>query len=823
MADKDHKKTLVQHSLNEKKSVSSPVRVNFQDDFEDVLDSSEFDEMLNDLFDDSDEFLEPLEDLGASETTTPPPFPKGDLAQTQQFPSTQDESEEIELLGDDEIFELSEEDLSDETLHGEEELEEEEQERRSDFSPPPFQSTPPSTSFSNASQDFGKTMPQSTSLFSGQEQKASGGVGGDPFASQNSPFQPISSPPSPFGFSPHQNSQPDFLNDLPDELVLPLENEDDPFADDATNIQPSSSNQSPFTSQREDWSSSSSSNDFYEDDFGESTVLMDNSALLESLGQAPTSQGTSSSDEALSPFASEPSLDQPDTFNLSADDLIMAEDDEEDFSREAPPLWDEEVEEAPTYQIPIDDLDAHLPDFAPDEVELNEEIEEELEFADEVDIVRPKREHAATIPLARPITDSQASLDKMAETQLESHHWPLQSDSSSQENSVSASFSHHQENDRRKTPPTIQEFDSSFAYEKQPSSTEKEKNSSLPIFALIAALLLSFGAVGLWWFGVLDSLFLPKKKHHHKRHIVAKFYPTTPADSQNSEKKQRALPPPPITEHSEKITSKTALKDVAAAIPFPPKVPLVRQPSKKNDERLKKTHPTPPPPKEKIALKKKRPPSRSRPLKKQRKRKKFIVRKRKRGKKRYRRRKKSTKTVLPKIKIVRKTSPKPKKKTLIAAASAGLKSGQAKLILSVRPTCTLYVDGKKKGETASTLNLLLKAGTHRFLCVNKKRFLRKSFSVTLKSGEVKHYKKIFRMGTLLIYSDPWATIFIKGLGTIGRTGRRISLAAGRYRLILYKKGNTIPGPGMQEVRIVTIRPGRTTTPATVKFPNFDEE
>lgn len=150
-------------------------------------------------------------------------------------------------------------------------------------------------------------------------------------------------------------------------------------------------------------------------------------------------------------------------------------------------------------------------------------------------------------------------------------------------------------------------------------------------------------------------------------------------------------------------------------------------------------------------------------------------------------------------------------------------SGITGVSITVQPQCTLFIGNDVKGSSSPALKLALTPGSYLFRCVNRQKRLLHTFRVRVNAGQTTTYTKTLQTGTLRLTSKPWASIAAKGLGIIGKTGTSISLYQGRYRLTLYKKGSQIPGPGMRKHATVTIRPGSTTTPATIQFPVLDDE
>ena len=144
--------------------------------------------------------------------------------------------------------------------------------------------------------------------------------------------------------------------------------------------------------------------------------------------------------------------------------------------------------------------------------------------------------------------------------------------------------------------------------------------------------------------------------------------------------------------------------------------------------------------------------------------------------------------------------------------------------ISIKPACTIYIDNKKQGSSSPTLKIALSAGTHRVRCVNRKAHYQKAFTLNIKKGQTTRHNSTSAIGTLIVRSTPWSIIQAGRYGFVGRSGQRIQLPVGKYRLVLFKKGSKIPGPGMQVIlRNIQLRAGKVTRTKMVSFPTFDDE
>jgi len=132
------------------------------------------------------------------------------------------------------------------------------------------------------------------------------------------------------------------------------------------------------------------------------------------------------------------------------------------------------------------------------------------------------------------------------------------------------------------------------------------------------------------------------------------------------------------------------------------------------------------------------------------------------------------------------------------------------VMLSIKPLCTVFIGRDVKGDSTPPLRLKLAAGSYNFRCINRRKRILHRFRIRVEAGKVFQYKQILKPGKLMLRTKPWGTISAKGLGKIGKTGTLHKLYQGTYQLTLYKKGSTIPGPGMRKSMRVTIRPGETS-------------
>jgi len=162
-------------------------------------------------------------------------------------------------------------------------------------------------------------------------------------------------------------------------------------------------------------------------------------------------------------------------------------------------------------------------------------------------------------------------------------------------------------------------------------------------------------------------------------------------------------------------------------------------------------------------------------------------------------------------------SPKPRRRRRVPRVT-----GVTGLSVQLTPACTLYQGGQKLGASIPAKTIIRPAGSYTFKCINKKLFIKHSFTVKVQAGQMAKYNYKFPIGTLMVRSSPWASIHMKGYGRIGKTNKPLRMAAGSYRIVLYKKGNVLPGPG-QKIMNVQVYGSRTTSPKKIDFPDFEED
>jgi hypothetical protein len=143
--------------------------------------------------------------------------------------------------------------------------------------------------------------------------------------------------------------------------------------------------------------------------------------------------------------------------------------------------------------------------------------------------------------------------------------------------------------------------------------------------------------------------------------------------------------------------------------------------------------------------------------------------------------------------------------------------------LSIQPACTLYEQGKKLGNSVPALNLKRPPGSYKFVCQDKKNQIYYPFHVKISSGETTTYKKTLQKGSLIVHTNPWSLVYSQLHGKLGRSGEKIPLYEGEYRLLLYKRGILIPGPGTQRQTTITIRPNVVSRTPKIDFPAEDDE
>jgi len=147
----------------------------------------------------------------------------------------------------------------------------------------------------------------------------------------------------------------------------------------------------------------------------------------------------------------------------------------------------------------------------------------------------------------------------------------------------------------------------------------------------------------------------------------------------------------------------------------------------------------------------------------------------------------------------------------LRVASVGVPKAPPRLLLEVSGhLCHLSNDEKDFGERQH-YDIELSEGTHSFFCTNKSKRIAWAFQVTLKRGQVKRLRREFRMGELLLRSEPWCAIWLPRFGMIGKSGEVIALPEGAYSLHLRKLGQDD-----QVKRLaVQIVAGRTQVPTVV--------
>jgi hypothetical protein len=134
------------------------------------------------------------------------------------------------------------------------------------------------------------------------------------------------------------------------------------------------------------------------------------------------------------------------------------------------------------------------------------------------------------------------------------------------------------------------------------------------------------------------------------------------------------------------------------------------------------------------------------------------------------------------------------------------------VLLTMRPTCTIFSRGKKMGQ-ADGLFLTRPAGVHTFQCVNMKRYIRMPLSLTFTAGKTTNITRTIQMGTLFVLSFPWSTVFFPPFGQIGQSQSPIRIPTGTHRIILFKKGNSTE---KRTIR-VTIRHGSITRTPVIRW------
>ncbi|MCB9643587.1 MAG: hypothetical protein H6728_10995 [Myxococcales bacterium] len=160
---------------------------------------------------------------------------------------------------------------------------------------------------------------------------------------------------------------------------------------------------------------------------------------------------------------------------------------------------------------------------------------------------------------------------------------------------------------------------------------------------------------------------------------------------------------------------------------------------------------------------------------------------------------------------------------VVKVASTPAPATSSGLRISIQPACTLFEGGRNLGKTDKEIVLKRDPGTYNFLCKDQKKLLFYSFSVKVPSSGSATFQKTLRPGILHVHTRPWSMVYSKRFGKLGRSGGPIQVYEGTYRLLLYKRGTLIPGPGMQLQHRVTIRPGKTTRTPVLEFPAQDDE
>jgi serine/threonine protein kinase len=107
--------------------------------------------------------------------------------------------------------------------------------------------------------------------------------------------------------------------------------------------------------------------------------------------------------------------------------------------------------------------------------------------------------------------------------------------------------------------------------------------------------------------------------------------------------------------------------------------------------------------------------------------------------------------------------------------------------LHIQPPCELFLGARSFGMGAD-FSFQIIPKVHAFRCQNEDMLFLRDFRLLIQPEEENRFRKVFRKGTLVIHSTPWADVMLSPFGKIGRTPFSKELYEGNYKVILHPEG-----------------------------------